>query len=238
MITTSGPGSQTIYTLGHSTRSLSDFLTLLHHHNIRAIADVRQYPRSRRHPHFNSDSLAAALPASNIDYLPFSSLGGRRTPSPHSINTAWRNDAFRGYADFMQTPEFTGALDHLIAQASLRPTAIMCAEALPWKCHRSLIADALLIRNWQVLNIISNDPPKPHQLPPFAHVNGNHLTYPANQAELFSASRKAVGEVSAAETILIRRRPPEHCPPCTSISSSCARLLPTVFPFGMTAIQP
>src|SRR5688572_4057040 len=96
------PGPQTIYTVGHSTRSLADFLALLHHHGVHAIADVRQYPRSRRHPHFNSDSLAAALSAVNVGYHAFASLGGRRSPEPKSINTAWRNDAFRGYADFMQ----------------------------------------------------------------------------------------------------------------------------------------
>ena len=168
-----------LFTIGHSTRSLSEFIDLLRGHGVRAVADVRRFPRSRRHPHFNDESLARALPLEDIAYLPSPALGGRRAPDKNSINTGWRNNAFRGYADYMQTAEFATALQSLIADAQRSPTAIMCAEALPWQCHRSLIADAFIARGWQVLDIMNTHPARPHVPPAFARIAGEHVTYPA-----------------------------------------------------------
>jgi len=151
---------------------------LLHAHGVRAVADVRLIPRSRRYPHFNADVLAAALPSVEIEYASFKSLGGRRRPLKDSVNTAWRNESFRGYADFMQTEVFAEALKHLMDLARDKPTAIMCAEAVPWRCHRSLISDALLVRGWVVLDILGNNRASPHALTPFARVDGLNITYP------------------------------------------------------------
>jgi uncharacterized protein (DUF488 family) len=180
-----GDEARTIFTVGHSTRSLGDFIAILKAHGIQALADVRQYPRSRRLPHFNDESLSAALLREGIDYLPFKSLGGRRKANPDSINTGWRNENFRGYADFMQTGEFTQALKELMDVAVRRTTAVMCAEAMPWRCHRSLIADALVIRGWEVLDIMDANEARPHRLPSFARVDGMRLTYPAEAGMLF-----------------------------------------------------
>jgi len=171
--------SKTIYTIGHSTRSLEEFVGLLKSNDVHAIADVRRIPKSRRHPHFADILLASELPRRGIDYLAFTSLGGRRRGHKDSPNTGWRNESFRGYADFMQTPAFPSALHELMQQATKKPTAIMCAEAVPWRCHRSLISDALLVRGWKVLDIIGPAEPKGHQLTPFAHVNGITITYPS-----------------------------------------------------------
>ena len=145
----------TIFTVGHSTRSAAELLEILRAHGVQAVADVRQIPKSRRLPHFNVEQLAQWLPKAGIAYLPFKQLGGRRRARKDSINLGWRNESFRGYADFMQTPAFAAALDELIASALRAPTATMCAEAVPWRCHRSLISDALLVRGWRVLDITS-----------------------------------------------------------------------------------
>lgn len=176
-----------LYTVGHSTRTLQEFISLLNAHGIAVLADVRRYPRSRRFPHFNDDALARSLPAAGIAYRSFQSLGGRRQPSRDSINLGWKSESFRAYADFMQTPAFDEALQQLIAEAQRSRTAIMCAEAVPWRCHRQLIADALLARGWHVLDIYDTGDPKPHQLTSFAVVSGHHVTYPPNaqQATLF-----------------------------------------------------
>jgi uncharacterized protein (DUF488 family) len=171
-----------LYTVGHSTRSLDDFVALLTRHGVRAIADVRRFPRSRKYPHFNDDFLAESLPRAGIQYLPFPSLGGRRKTSPDSVNTGWRNESFRGYADYLQTPAFEEGLSRLIEVAQKTPTAIMCAEAVPWRCHRSLIADAMGVRGWDVLDILGDSAPTPHKLTPFARVEGTHITYPAPAA--------------------------------------------------------
>jgi len=133
-----------IHTIGHSTRSIDEFLELLGTHAIRRLVDIRRYPGSRRFPHFGSAALAQSLDAAGIVYEHCADLGGRRRPSPDSPNKGWRNDAFRAYADYMATPEFRSAIDRLLASES--STVIMCAEAVPWRCHRSLIGDALLIR--------------------------------------------------------------------------------------------
>ena len=174
--------AHTIYTIGHSTRSWEDFLTLLRAHGVQAIADVRLIPKSRRYPHFADAALARELPRAGIAYLPFKSLGGRRRPLTDSPNAGWRNESFRGYADYMQTDAFRAALDELMTAARKQPTAIMCAEAVPWRCHRSLIADALLVRGWRVLDIISDRKATEHKLTPFAHVEGTSITYPELQA--------------------------------------------------------
>src|SRR5436853_7815876 len=144
--------SMTIYTMGHSTRSFEQLVAILRSFDIRAVADVRLIPRSRRHPHFNDEFLAEQLPRHAIAYLPFKSLGGRRRPRKDSPNTGWHNESFRGYADFMQTEAFARALNELMEAARERPTTTtMCAEAVPWRCHRSLISDALLVRGLNVL---------------------------------------------------------------------------------------
>jgi uncharacterized protein (DUF488 family) len=177
--------SRTIFTIGHSTHSLDEFIELLRAHDVKAVADVRSVPRSRHVPQFNSDHLAIALPKAKIKYQPFKSLGGWKHAKKDSINLGWRNSSFRGYADYMQTPPFIEALDQLIEFAKKQPTATMCAEALPWRCHRSLISDALLIRGWKVLDIMSAAQTKPHELTKFAQVKGKQITYPADDL-LFS----------------------------------------------------
>jgi uncharacterized protein (DUF488 family) len=171
----------TLYTVGHSNRTWEDFVALLRAHGVQQIADVRRFPGSRRLPQFNDAHLARHLPEAGIAYLPFPDLGGRRRPSDDSPNTGWRNDGFRGYADYMQTSTFADALSALAAQAAQTPTAVMCAEAVPWRCHRSLIADGMLVRGWQVLDIMSPTSAKPHKLTPFARVDGVRLTYPPEE---------------------------------------------------------
>jgi uncharacterized protein (DUF488 family) len=169
---------QILYTIGHSTHPLDEFIAILKSHHVEAIADVRRFPGSRRHPHFNALALKESLPAQGIDYAPFVELGGRRQPRPDSPNSAWRNAAFRGYADYMQTSPFSLAIDQLEKLAARKATAVMCAETLPWRCHRSLIADAMLVRGWIILDIFDQKPPKPHELPAFAVVKGREVLYP------------------------------------------------------------
>ena len=168
----------TVLTVGHSTRSLAELLGLLTSNRVEELWDVRTVPGSRRMPHFSAASLAAELPRHGIAYRHVKELGGLRRPRPDSANTAWRNQAFRGYADHMQTPEFAAALDELVAAQGRRRLAFMCAEAVPWRCHRSLLADALLARDVEVLDIIDEHPPKPHRMTPFAAVESGRVTYP------------------------------------------------------------
>jgi uncharacterized protein (DUF488 family) len=167
-----------VFTVGHSTHPWEEFLGILRGHSIAAIADVRMFPGSRRFPHFNAGEMRVALPEAGIAYLPFRNLGGRRKAAENSVNTGWRNAMFRGYADFMQTPQFAEALGELEKSAQQRRTAIMCSEAVPWRCHRSLIGDALLVRGWEVLDIFDERQAKPHVLTPFAVVSGNEIVYP------------------------------------------------------------
>lgn len=169
----------TVYTVGHSTRPIEDFVALLREFDVALVADVRTVPQSRRNPQFGQASLRRALAAAGIDYRHLKRLGGLRRPRKDSINTAWRNDAFRGYADYMQTPEFAAALAELCDLAAERRTAVMCAEAVPWRCHRSLIGDALLVRGADVVDIIGPGQAKPHALTRFARVDGATVTYPA-----------------------------------------------------------
>jgi len=181
--------SLTVFTIGHSTRPIDEFLDLLRAHGIRQLLDIRTIPKSRHNPQFNSDSLAASLAAAGVRYMHMKDLGGLRHPARDSVNLGWRNASFRGFADYMQTPQFATALDraiHLAEEPS--PTVLMCAEAVPWRCHRSLIADALVVRGIRVREIISAAEPKEHALTPFAHVRGTCIIYPADQRSLLDSS--------------------------------------------------
>ena len=171
----------TVFTIGHSTRPADDFISLLNAHGIRQLADVRTIPRSRHNPQFGQDQLGPTLERAGIHYLHLPALGGLRHARRDSVNTAWRNASFRGYADYMQTQPFADALEELIALARKSPTAIMCAEAVPWRCHRSLIADALLVRGIDAKEIVSATRTQPHKLTPWAHVSGKTITYPGSE---------------------------------------------------------
>ena len=151
-----------LWTIGHSTRSLDEFLALLRANDIARVVDVRRYPGSRKYPHFNSQELEAALAAAGIGYTHIPELGGRRTPRPDSPHTEWRNAAFRGYADYMDTPEFAAAAATLADLAGRERVAIMCSEAVWWRCHRSMIADWFTARGWRVMHITSAAAPKQH----------------------------------------------------------------------------
>ncbi len=172
----------TLWTVGHSTRSIEEFINLLRTYDIQQLVDVRTIPRSRHNPQFNRDQLLVSLERAGIHYLDMPALGGLRHARRDSINTAWRNKSFQGYADYMQTPEFANAVDELIRLARRRRTAIMCAEAVPWRCHRSLIADALVVRGWTVNEILSGTSARPHTLTPWSRVVGERITYPAVDA--------------------------------------------------------
>lgn len=165
--------------MGHSTRSIEEFIALLQAHGIQLLVDVRTVPRSRHNPQFNLDALPASLGEAGICYLHMPALGGLRHARRDSINTGWRNTSFRGYADYMQTPEFEDALTDLIRLAREQRTTIMCAEAVPWRCHRSLIADAAMVHGMKVDEIISKTSTRPHKLTPWSHVEGERITYPA-----------------------------------------------------------
>jgi len=151
---------------------------LLLAHQISLLVDVRTVPRSRYNPQFNTDTLARSLRDAGLRYRHSPELGGLRKPKKESVNDGWRNASFRGYADYMQTDEFLNALEVLMTESRLQPTAIMCAEAVPWRCHRSLIADALVIRGWESLHIMSDTKADPHHLTSFAHCEKGALTYP------------------------------------------------------------
>jgi uncharacterized protein (DUF488 family) len=170
---------QTILTIGHSTRTLEAFVELLRAHRVERVIDVRTIPRSRHNPQFNRDALAAGLRGVRIGYRHLRALGGLRHPRPDSPNTGWRNASFRGFADYMQTPDFAAGLERLLELAAEKRSAILCAEAVPWRCHRSLIADALVIRGIPVEHIMSGKRADPHSLTPFAKVRGKRITYPA-----------------------------------------------------------
>jgi uncharacterized protein (DUF488 family) len=177
----------TVLTLGHSTRTIEEFLAILKAHRVELLVDVRSIPKSRHVPQFNSDALAASLRGQGIEYVHLKSLGGRRHTKKDSINTGWRNASFRGYADYMATDEFRAGVEELMQLASAKRAAIMCAEAVPWRCHRSLIGDALLVRGVNVQDIMSAASARSHEMTPFAQVNGLQISYPAEKA----ASRQA-----------------------------------------------
>ena len=177
---------RTLFTVGHSTRPFDEFVALLKAHGVAVLADVRRYPRSRKFPYFNDDELAATLPPLGLRYVPIKALGGRRRAAADSVNTGWTSEGFRGYADYMQTPAFEEGLEELMQLARTQPTTTMCAEAVPWRCHRSLISDALLVRGWRVMDIMSARKTNEHKLTKFARVEGKTVTYPPEQEELFT----------------------------------------------------
>lgn len=168
----------TIYTVGHSTRPIEDFVALIEGHGVEQLIDIRTIPRSRTNPQFNRDTLPKTLECAGIEYLHMPELGGLRHARPDSPNTAWRNASFRGYADYMQTPEFAAAIARLVEIGQGKQTAIMCAEAVPWRCHRSLVADALTARGVPVEDILSATRRSPHKLTPFAKIEGTRVWYP------------------------------------------------------------
>jgi uncharacterized protein (DUF488 family) len=174
-----------IFTVGHSTLPIEDFTGLLAAYGIETLADIRTVPRSRHNPQFNGDALAPTLRRQGIDYVALPGLGGLRRPRKDSPNMGWRNESFRGYADYMQTPAFEEALDSLIQMSGAKRVAIMCAEAVPWRCHRSLVADALNVRGIPVVEILSRTSRRMHKLTPFARVQGTTVTYPPEQGALF-----------------------------------------------------
>jgi uncharacterized protein (DUF488 family) len=169
----------TVYTVGHSTRSLYDFVGLLRAYGIERLVDVRSIPRSRHNPQFNKDMLGKLLRNRRISYRHMKALGGLRHSRADSLNTGWHNISFRGFADYMQTPEFAVAVMKLVELASQKTTAIMCAEAVPWRCHRSLIGDALIVRGIDVVDIFTSKSAKPHAITPMAEIYGERITYPA-----------------------------------------------------------
>jgi uncharacterized protein (DUF488 family) len=172
-------------TIGHSNRPLDELIAMLQAHGADLLVDVRTVPKSRHNPQFNTDNLPGPLLRAGIEYLHMPGLGGLRRARIGSINSGWRNDSFRGYADYMQTPEFEAALGGLIHVAEGRHAAVMCAEAVPWRCHRSLIADALTARGIPVEHIMSAAKREPHRMTSFARVDGTRLTYPNETLELF-----------------------------------------------------
>jgi uncharacterized protein (DUF488 family) len=170
--------STEILTIGHSTRPIEEFIEILKAHGIQLVADVRTIPKSRHNPQFNSDALAESLEASGIGYLHIPGLGGLRHAKKDSPNQGWVNASFRGFADYMQTEEFETGLRELIEAGKKRKTVIMCAEAVPWRCHRSLIGDALVVRGFEVSDVLSRTSAKPHTLTPWAETRGSKIIYP------------------------------------------------------------
>jgi uncharacterized protein (DUF488 family) len=186
-----------IYTIGHSTRTLDELVALLREHGVTLLADIRRFPGSRRHPHFSRDSLEQSLPPLGVAYEHFESLGGRRKPVKNSPNAAWESDQFRGYADHMATDEFQNAVDRLLdppttdnPSTPLRagrqpPTAIMCAEAVPWRCHRNLLSDELVRRGVEVIHILGRGSAEAHVLSEMARIEGGRVIYPPVQKKMF-----------------------------------------------------
>ena len=169
-----------VFTIGHSTRSTAEMIRLLKAHAVQRVIDVRSIPRSRHNPQFDRSQLSPTLRRVGIRYRHLPGLGGLRRARRNSANTGWVNVSFRGYADYMQTPAFTKALNRCIELAAVERVVLMCAEGVPWRCHRSLIADALIVRGIAVAEITSAVRTRPHSLTPWARVNGTLITYPAN----------------------------------------------------------
>jgi uncharacterized protein (DUF488 family) len=172
------PRPPTIWTIGHSTKPIDEFIDVLRAHEIRLLVDVRTIPRSRHNPQFNADSLAESLKQADLRSVHMPTLGGLRKARKDSLNNGWRNTSFRGYADYMQTEEFRKAIDALMAFGRQEKTTVMCAEAVPWRCHRSLIADTLVSRGWDVRHIMFLEEATQHALTSFAHFEKDTLTYP------------------------------------------------------------
>ena len=167
-----------VFTIGHSTHPAEDFLRMLESNGVESVIDVRTVPGSRHNPQYGEKELEAWLPDSGISYGRMKELGGLRRTTKNSVNGGWRNASFRGFADYMQTPEFAAGVQELIAAAETQRVAIMCAEAVPWRCHRSLIGDALLVRGVPVFDIMSATSTKEHLLTSFAKVEGTRVWYP------------------------------------------------------------
>ncbi|MGE5341810.1 MAG: DUF488 family protein [Candidatus Omnitrophota bacterium] len=175
---------RTIWTVGHSNLTLEEFIDLLTVNKIEAIADVRRFPGSRKYPHFNRDALTNALSNVGIDYVHFSELGGRRHPRPNSTNTVWENESFRGYADYMETNEFHTGIERLLALAARKRTAILCAEAVWWRCHRALISDYLKASGVQVQHIMNRTKTEPHPYTTAARLRDGKLSYSPDDPKL------------------------------------------------------
>lgn len=173
--------SMRIYTIGHSTHPIDEFIAILKHYHITELVDIRTIPKSRHNPQFNGPELAHVLRNHHIGYRHQKNLGGLRHTHADSINTAWKNASFRGYADYMQTDDFKKGIEELIKIAHEKTVVIMCGEAVPWRCHRSLVGDALLVHGFQVLDIFSITSVKPHTMTPWAVVKGTEITYPAQE---------------------------------------------------------
>jgi uncharacterized protein (DUF488 family) len=172
-----------IYTIGHSTRELAALAGLLREHSVTRLADIRRFPGSRRHPHFSKESLRARLPRAGIEYEHFESLGGRRRPLKKSPNMGWESEQFRGYADHMASDEFCDAVQRLLD--SDKTTTVMCAEAVPWNCHRNLLSDDLVRRGIEVIHITAPSKSHPHKLNEMARIDGDRVTYPPQQSAMF-----------------------------------------------------
>ena len=201
--------SPIILTVGHSTHTLDEFIRLLQAHAVTRIVDVRTIPRSRHNPQFNKASLPQALKKAGLAYVHLPGLGGLRHAKRDSSNMGWRNTSFRGYADYMQTPEFEQSLEELIQLAKQDRLALMCAEAVPWRCHRSLIADALLVRGIRTEDIMSPIRRQVHSLTPFAKVCGTTITYPAEaQRNTRRKSPPKRSRLQSIEKYEVRKRPP------------------------------
>lgn len=168
----------TVYTIGHSTRTADEFIGLLGAYAVTQLVDIRTVPRSRHNPQFGRETLPQILRAADISYVYLAALGGLRHGESSDLNAGWRNASFRAYADYMQTPDFAAGVDELVDLARAATTAVMCAEAVPWRCHRSLVGDALLVRDVRVRDIMSATRAPDHQLTNFAHVDGTTITYP------------------------------------------------------------
>ncbi len=167
-----------IFTIGHSTRTIEEFVELLQANGVEQLVDIRSMPRSRMNPQFNRETLPDSLARVRIDYVHMPALGGLRHPRADSRNTAWRNESFRGYADYMQTAEFAAGIEKLIELGGVKQVAIMCAEAVPWRCHRSLVGDALTARGMAVEDIVGARRRHPHKVTPFAKIDGAQVSYP------------------------------------------------------------
>jgi len=183
--------------MGHSTRSLDEFISLLKTYNVAVIVDVRTVPRSRHNPQFNKETLPDSLKAAGVKYIHMPELGGLRRPRADSVNLAWENKAFQGYADYMQTKEFTEGLLKLVALIRENCLAIMCAEAVPWRCHRNLLSDALTVRGIKVKHILTETSTTNHELTPFAQLEGTKISYPLYAKE---KNQRTLNDFGAATT--------------------------------------
>jgi uncharacterized protein (DUF488 family) len=204
------PEMPVVLTIGHSTRTWKAFLELLRAHRVKRVVDVRSIPRSRHNPQFNRETLPAKLRAARIGYVHLRKLGGLRHARRDSPNMGWRNTSFRGFADYMQTSEFEEGLHRLMKLAGQKRSAIMCAEAVPWRCHRSLIADALTVRGIRVDDILSMKRFQVHSLIPFARVQGYRITYPVGNRGGGRVRRQGASRdlLSESGTLLDRRKRP------------------------------